>query len=234
MLYAKTRRSPTRTACASASSKASSAKRTATPPRATPRSCCRGSTFPKRCTSARWARLQGGQKVRVLLAQALFGIPQRAAARRADQPPRPRLGPLAAGVPRPLRRHADRHLARSPLPERGLHAHRRHRLPDDHHLHRRLRRHGAGQDADPLADRGAERAAREEDRAAERVHRALLGRHALEPGAVAQEGSRAAADDRAGALQHPAPVHQVRDEPAVGPASARVQRAVEGVRRSRR
>ena len=126
------------------------------------------------CTSGRWRELQGGQKVRVLLAQALFGQPAGAAARRADQPPRPRLDPLAARVPGPLRRHADRDLARSPLPERGLHAHRRHRLPDDHHLHRRLRRHGAGQDADPLAGRVGERAAREEDRAAERLHRALL------------------------------------------------------------
>ena len=44
--------------------------------------------------------LQGGQKVRVLLAQALFGHPAGAAARRADQPPRPRLDPLAARVPR--------------------------------------------------------------------------------------------------------------------------------------
>ena len=115
------------------------------------------------------------------------------------------------GVPRALRGHADRHLARPALPERGLHAHRRHRLPDDHHLHRRLRRHGAGQDADPRADRGRERAAREEDRAAQRLHRALRRRHAREPGDVAPQGSRAAADDRARAVEHPAPVHQVRD-----------------------
>ncbi len=78
-----------------------------------------------------------------------------AAARRADEPPRPRLDPLARGISRSLRRHADRHLARSPFPEPRLHAHRRHRLPDDHHLHRRLRRHGDGQDADPLEDRVA-------------------------------------------------------------------------------
>ena len=148
-----------------------------------------------------------------------------AAARRADQPPRPRLDPLAARVPGPLRRHADRHLARPPLPERGLHAHRRHRLPDDHHLHRRLRRHGRRQDADPVAARIAERAAREEDRAAERLHRALLGRHALEPGAVAAQGSRAAADDRPGAVEHPAPVHPLPDEAAVGPHGVRVRRA---------
>ena len=46
--------------------------------------------------------------------------PGRAAPRRADQPPRPRLDPLAARVPGPLRRDAGRHLARPPLPERGL------------------------------------------------------------------------------------------------------------------
>ena len=34
---------------------------------------------------------------------------------------------------------------------------------------------------------------------------------------VAPQGSRAPADDRAGALEHPAPVHQVHDEPPVGP-----------------
>ena len=60
------------------------------------------------------------------------------AARRADQQPRPGVDSLAPRVSRPLRRHADRHLARSALPELGVHAHRRHRLPDDHHLHRRV------------------------------------------------------------------------------------------------
>ena len=130
-----------------------------------------------------------------------------AAARRADQPPRPRLDPLAARVPGALRRRVRGHLARPPLPQRRLHPHRRHRLPDDHHLHRRLRRDGAGQDPDPLASRVAERTAREEDRAAERLHPALLGRHAFEPGAVAAQGSGAAADHRAGAVEHPAALH---------------------------
>ena len=63
-------------------------------------------------------------------------------------------------------------------------------------------------------------AARKEDRAAERVHRALLGRHAVEPGDVAQEGSGAAADLGAGEVEYPAPVHPLRHEAAVGPASA--------------
>ena len=146
--------------------------------------------------------IQGGQKVRVLLAQALFGNPQ---ALLLDEPTNHLdLDSIhwLARFPGPLRRHADRDLARSPLPERGVHAHRRHRLPDHHHLHRRLRRDGDGQDADPLAARIAERTARQEDRAAERLHPALLRRHAVEPGAVAPQGSRAAADHRAGALEH--------------------------------
>ena len=90
-----------------------------------------------------------------------------AAARRADQPPRPRLDSLAARVPRPLRRHAHRDLARPPLPQRGHHAYGGYRLSDDHHLHRRLRRDGRGQDPDPVDGRVAERPAREEDRPAE-------------------------------------------------------------------
>ena len=102
-----------------------------------------GLDIPDELHERTMGELQGGQKVRVLLAQALFGQPAGAAARRADEPPRPRLDPLAARVPRAIRRHADRHLARPAFPQRGLHAHRRHRLPDDHHLHRRLRRHGA-------------------------------------------------------------------------------------------
>ena len=51
-------------------------------------------------------------------------------------------------------------------------------------------------------------------------------RHARQPGDVAPQGSRAAADHRAGAVEHPAPVHQVRDEPAVGPRRARVSTGV--------
>ena len=74
-LYAKPALTET-TACASASSKASSAKRTATRPKATRRCCCRASTSRTQLHERTMGELQGGQKVRVLLAQALFGIPQ--------------------------------------------------------------------------------------------------------------------------------------------------------------
>ena len=97
-----------------------------------------GLDIPESLHETKMGELQGGQKVRVLLAQALFGNAHRAAARRADQQPRSRFGPLAPGLPDPLRRLPDRHLARSPFPERSLHPHRRHRLSDRHHLHRRL------------------------------------------------------------------------------------------------
>ena len=177
------------------------------------------------------AELQGGQKVRVLLAQALFGQP---AALLLDEPTNHLDLDSIHWLQRfldALRGHADRDLARSALPERRLHAHRRHRLRDDHHLHRRLRRHGAGQDADPVAHRERERAAREEDRAAARLHRPVRRRHPRGADHVAPQGSRAAADHRAGAVEHPAALHPVRDEPPVGTAGRRVRGPVEGLRR---
>ncbi len=161
-----------------------------------------------------------------------FRRPGRAAARRAHQPPRSRIHPLAAGFHAALPGNADRDLARPPFPEQRLHAHRRYRLPDDHHVYRRLRRHGAGEDADPFAHRIAERAAREEDRAAQRIHRAVFGRDAFEPGDFAQEGSGAAADERSGEVEYRAAVYPLRDEAAVGPASAGNPRHFEILRRS--
>ena len=57
-----------------------------------------GLDIPDELHERKMGEMQGGQKVRVLLAQALFGHPQALAARRADQPPRPGLHPLAARV----------------------------------------------------------------------------------------------------------------------------------------
>ena len=91
--------------------------------------------------------LAGGYKLRVLLAQALFGKPE---ALLLDEPTNNLDLDSIRWLERflcELRGRAHHHLARPALPERDLHAHRRHRLRDDHHLHRRLRRHGDGRRA---------------------------------------------------------------------------------------
>ncbi len=98
----------------------------------------------------RMGELQGGQKVRVLLAQALFGKPE---ALMLDEPTNyldlESIHWLQDFLQQ-LRRNADHDFARSPLPEQRHHAYRRYRLRDDHHLHGRLRRHGDAKDADPV------------------------------------------------------------------------------------
>ena len=190
-----------------------------------------GLDIPNDLHQRKMAELQGGQKVRVLLAQALFGQPE---ALLLDEPTNHLDLDSIHWLRDFMTRYEgtlDRRVARPALPQRRLHARRRHRLRDDHHLHGRLRRHGAGQDAGAVAHRGRQRAAREEDRAVAGLHRAVLGRHARQPGDVAQEGSGTAADDGAGAVEHPAPVHQVPDEPPVRPDSARVRRRHEDPRR---
>ncbi len=179
--------------------------------------------------------LQGGQKVRVLLAQALFGNPT---ALLLDEP----TNNLDLDSVHWLKEYLceyegvllvishDRHFLNSVCTHTADIDYETH-----HHVRGRLRRHGGGQDADPLAHRSEQRGAREEDRAAERVHRALLGRHALGAGDLADE--KRSSDCRPTELaqeQHPAPVHQVRDEAALGTPSARIQEALEVVRRPAR
>ena len=157
------------------------------------------------------AELQGGQKVRVLLAQALFGQP---AALLLDEPTNHLDLDSIHWLEEFLNRYdgtLDRHLARPPFPEQRLHAHRRHRLRNDHHVYGRLRRHGrwrrhrCGPPSKPHNEQREKKIAQLNDFIA-RFRR----RHARQPGAVAPQGSRAAADDGAGALEHPAPLHQVR------------------------
>ena len=178
--------------------------------------------------------LQGGQKVRVLLAQALFGNPQ---ALLLDEPTNhldlDSIHWLEEFLDA-LRGHADRHLARPPLPEQRLHAHRRHRLPDDHHLHRRLRRHGDGQDADPLARRVASNAQREKKIAQlQRVHPALLRRHALAARCTSRRRKSSGCRPPTSRGRTSSAPTSVRHEAAVGRHGARVQGRLEGVRRPR-
>ena len=60
--------------------------------------------------------LSGGERRRVALCRLLLSRARPAAARRADQPPRRRVGRLAGEVPRRLRRHRRRHHPRPLLP----------------------------------------------------------------------------------------------------------------------
>ena len=107
------------------------------------------------------SELQGGQKVRVLLAQALFGKPQ---ALLLDEPTNYLDLDSIHWLQDFLDRYKgtlitishDRHFLNS-----RLHPHRRHRLPDHHHLHRRLRRHGAGRRPQIRSRLEAENAQRE-------------------------------------------------------------------------
>ena len=79
--------------------------------------------------------LQGGQKVRVLLAQALFGKPE---ALLLDEPTNyldlDSMHWLQDFL-NSLRRNADCDFARPAFSEQRDHAHGRHRLPDHHYLH---------------------------------------------------------------------------------------------------
>ncbi len=78
--------------------------------------------------------LQGGQKVRVLLAQALFGTPSALLLDRAYQQPRPGFRSLVERVSQRIQRGVDCDLSRSSLSEQCLHPHRRHRLRNHHHV----------------------------------------------------------------------------------------------------
>ena len=113
------------------------------------------------------SELQGGQKVRVLLAQALFGNPP---ALLLDEPTNHLDLDSVHWLQDYLRKYEgvlivishDRHFLNRVCT---------HIADIDYEtiitVHRRVRRHGAREDADPLAHRSAECAAREEDRAVE-------------------------------------------------------------------
>ena len=184
-----------------------------------------GLDIPDELHERKMGELQGGQKVRVLLAQALFGKPQ---ALLLDEPTNYLDLDSIHWLQDFLIRYEGTLIVIS---------HDRHFLNNVcTHIadidYETIITYTGGYDDMVLAKtqirsrlESRERAAREEDRPAERLHRALLRRHALQPGDVAQEGSRAAADDRAGAVEHPAPVHPLRHEAAVGQARSGVRTA---------
>ena len=150
------------------------------------------------------AELQGGQKVRVLLAQALFGQP---AALLLDEPTNHLDLDSIHWLERFLERYEgtlivishDRHFLN------GVCTH----IADiDYET---IITYTGGYDDMVMAKtqirsriESRERPAREEDRAAAGLHRPVRRRHARRPDHVAPQGSRAAADHRAGAVEHPA------------------------------
>ena len=167
-----------------------------------------GLDIPEELHSRKMGELQGGQKVRVLLAQALFGHPQ---ALLLDEPTNHLdldsihwlQGFLNVYDGVVIAISHDRHFLNS------ICTHRRHRLRDDHQLHWHLRRHGGREDAGPLTDRRAKCATREKDCAVERIHCPVCRRYAVEPGTVPPQGGRTPASYGTGEIEHPAAVHQV-------------------------
>ncbi len=186
-----------------------------------------GLDIPEELHDRKMSELQGGQKVRVLLAQALFGNPD---VLLLDEPTNnldlDSVHWLQRSSPR-LRRLPDRHFARPPFPERDLHAHRGHRLSNGHHLHGRLRRHGAGENAGSSPHRSRQRPTRKKDRPAAGLHRAFCRRHTIFTGAVAQERSGTPADCGTREVQYPETLHSLRCHKAVREASLRSQRPLE-------
>ena len=97
-----------------------------------------GLDIPDEAHERKMGELQGGQKVRVLLAQALFGHPQ---ALLLDEP----TNYLDLDSIHWLQGFLNEYdgvlivnLARPPFSEQHLHTYRRHRLSNHHHLHRNL------------------------------------------------------------------------------------------------
>ena len=144
-----------------------------------------GLDIPEELHERKMGELQGGQKVRVLLAQALFGHPQ---ALLLDEP----TNHLDLDSIHWLQRFLNDYDGVLIV------------ISHDRHFLNSICTHIAdidyqtiitytgtyddmvrGQDADSFADRRPERAAGKENRAVERIHRAFLRRYAVEPGAVA-------------------------------------------------
>ena len=75
--------------------------------------------------------MNGNDKVKVLLARALFGNPDILLLDEPTNHLRPRRDQLAGGIPDQFREHRYRRIPRPLLPEQGLHTDRRHRLRQD-------------------------------------------------------------------------------------------------------
>ena len=164
--------------------------------------CCRGSTFPTRLHDRKMGELQGGQKVRVLLAQALFGKPQ---ALLLDEPTNHLDLDSIHWLQDFLMRYEGTLMT----------------ISHDRHFLNRVCTHIADIDYETIITyiggyddmvmaktqirsrvEVAERAAGEEDRAAERLHRPLLRRHAVDQVQCRKKEIERLQTTRTGALEH--------------------------------
>ena len=179
-----------------------------------------GLDIPEALHERKMSELQGGQKMRVLLAQALFS---KATVLLLDEPTNN------------LDLESVHWLQRYLLAYTGcliVISHDRHFLNEicthtaDIDYQSIITYTGAydemvlAEDADSRARRSRQRPARKKDRAIERVHRAVSPRHAILASHFAQERSRADPDLGAGEIEHPAPLHSLSKPASFRPASA--------------
>ena len=176
----------------------------------------------------------GGWQMRIALAQAAARPAESAAARRADQPSRSRSAQLARGVPERLSARGHPRLARSLLPRRGRHAHRRPDAADAHRLRRQLQRLPRRARRADRGDAQGEARAGRRGRARQDVHRSVplpgdQGVAGAEPDQDAREGR--ADRSAARAQEDPLRLPGVREE---RPDGARAEARAQGLRRPRR
>ncbi len=171
-----------------------------------------GLDIPEPFHDRKMGELQGGQKVRVLLAQALFGHPQ---ALLLDEPTN-YLDLESIHWLQNFLTHYNGSLIVISHDRHFLNSVCTHIADIDYQTiityTGRIRRHGVAEDAGPFPNRVRERSAREEDFSVERVYCEVLCRNTRQPGYFAQTRSRAIADDRSGTLQHPTPLYPFRNE----------------------
>ncbi len=170
-----------------------------------------GLDIPDELHERKMSELQGGQKVRVLLAQALFGNPE---ALLLDEPTNYLDLESIHWLEDFLNRYNGTVITIS---------HDRHFLNNVcTHIadidYETIITYNGGyddmvlpEDQHPHPHREPERAARKEDRPAQRLHRPLLRRHPQLAGELPQEGSRTPRHQRTRPLQHRAPLHPLQD-----------------------
>ena len=191
-----------------------------------------GLDIPEALHERKMSELQGGQKVRVLLAQALFGKPE---ALLLDEPTN-YLDLDSIHWLQDFLDHYDGTLLCISHDRHFLNSVTTHTADIDYQT---IIIYTGGYDDMVMAKtqirstlESQNRPARKEDRPAQRLHRPLRRRNPLLPGHQPPQRSRAPPDQRTGPLQHPAPLHPLRPDPPQRQARPRIQARHQALRRS--